>query len=140
MKQFQSFFHISSSLGVSLLAHSLLLVLRLSVCCPVTAHRLHPAILLALIRAWLTSKRPHPPFLPINIKFTEAAFLPRTELGPQGWTASPGCVWSEQTTSHTAANATLMPATALQHDQMNEVLNAKIRISKSHEIFPPGSK
>lgn len=125
---------------VSLLAHPLLLFLRLSGCCPVTAHRLHPAILLVLIRAWLTSKRPHLPFLPINIKFTEPAFLPRTELGSQGWMVSPGCVWREQTTSHPAANSNLMPATPLQHNQINEVLNAKIRISTSHEIFPSGSK
>lgn len=53
---------------------------------------------------------------------------------------SPGCVWSEPTTSHTAANANLMPATPLQHNQMNEVLNAKIRIFIGHEIFPPGPK
>lgn len=42
------------------------------------------------------------PFPPINTEFTEAAFLPLTELSSQGWRVPPGC-WSEQHTSHMAA-------------------------------------
>lgn len=79
--------------------------LLLSVCCPVTARRLHPAILLALIRAWRRSKHGHThlPFPPINNKFTEAAFLPLTELSSQGGYRQAVDVWSEQHTSHMAA-------------------------------------
>lgn len=42
------------------------------------------------------------PFPPINTKFTEAAFLPLTELSSQGWRVPPSC-WREQHTSHMAA-------------------------------------
>lgn len=53
-----------------------LFILFFLVCCPITAHSLHPATLLAPIRAWLASKHTSPPFPTINIKFT-AATSPR---------------------------------------------------------------
>lgn len=89
------FFHVCSSLSLlsstlKVWLNTVLLFLLLSPCCLVTPQRLHPAILLVLIRAWLGFKHGHA-HAPNQYRIYRGSFSLLTELSSQGWLVSPGC-------------------------------------------------